>query len=350
MKIAYILPSLAFKGPILIAQSIVNKLESKVDIDVYYFDDILETEFNVTMLKINFKHKIDFNSYDIIHSHMLRPDLYILLWSFLGKCKKPKKITTIHQFIDHDLQNQHFALKAKLVSKLWHYSFKKLDTLVTLNQPMYDFYKLKYPNKNIVKIHNGIETPNINEDITQFDEKLILNFKKDYVCLGSAAQITKNKGFDQVLKLLILNKKLCFVLIGEGKELYNLKLLVKQNNISDRVLFLGKRNNAKKYFKYFDIFTMTSEKEGFPVSLLEAASLSLPSICTKNKIFEGLFSSNEVSFFEQNNIASLNEAVNNIIDNKECYAKNINNRFVKEYTSKTMANNYFKIYKYLLKN
>jgi glycosyltransferase involved in cell wall biosynthesis len=348
MKIAYILPSLDHKGPILIAQSIVNELAIEVDFDVYYFDAIEEVEFKAKTIKIDFKQKIDFQKYDIIHTHMFRPDLYVFIRSILGQCKSVKKVSTIHQFIDHDLKNQHPLVKATIAGSLWHLTFKRFDTLVALNELMYRMYKERFSNKKVVKIHNGINEMNEDLSIPQSDIERINEFKKNHVCLGTAAQLTKNKGFHQVVELLAINTKLCFIVIGDGEQFVSLNEMAKKNNTSDRVLFLGRRDNAKHYFKYFDIFMMTSEREGFPVSLLEAASFSIPAVCTDNSIFRNIFSEDEVPFFEHENINSLNEAVNKVIKNKELYSKKIFNRFKRDYTSKIMANNYLQLYKELI--
>ena len=348
MKVAHILPSLAHAGPILISKSIVDELISVIDIDVLYFTDLVETNFKANIEKIKLNRKIEFNKYDIIHTHMLRPDFYIFFWSFLGYCKSPIKISTVHQFIDHDQSIQHHFLKANIVSNVWHLALNMFDAIVTLNQLMCDDYQLKYPKKDVIKIHNGIEDIEVSEKIPCSDIEIIKKFKGNKVCLGSAAQITKNKGFDQIVKLLAKNKRLCFILIGEGDNLNKLKTIANQNNTSDQILFMGKRNNAKKYFKFFDIFIMSSEKEGFPVSLLEAASLSIPSIFNKNKIFENIFNQKEVSFFEQNNIDSLNVAVQRILNDKLAYSININKRFKNNYTSKIMASNYLNLYNDLI--
>lgn len=345
IKIALILPSLAYKGPILIAQSIVNELSDDVDFDVYYFDPIEETTFNATTIKIDFKQKINFTKYDIVHTHMLRPDLFVLIWSILGRFKSVKKISTIHQFIDHDLKNQHPLLKAKIASFIWHFAFRKFDRLVTLNELMFTTYKDRFPNKNVVKIHNGINDVNDDLSIPQSDIELINEFKKDYICLGTAAQLTKNKGFHQVIKLLAINTKLCFIIIGNGEQFISLKKMAKENGTSDRVLFLGRRNNAKKYFKHFDIFMMTSEREGFPVALLEAALLKIPSVCTDNSIFRNLFSENEVSFFKQDDIESLDRSVMDVYQKIHIFAENINKRYKNEYTAKNMASKYLETYK-----
>ena len=338
---------MAFKGPILIAQSIINELKN-ISFDVYFFDEIVETSFRAKSKKINFTDRINFQEYDIIHTHMLRPDMYLYLWSKLSFREFPVKISTIHQFIDHDLHIQHSRLKASIASYIWHKSFTGFDTLVTLNQPMFELYRQKFPKKNIVKIANGINEVNDIEEIPINDRLKIEKFRKKGFCLGAAAQITKNKGFHQIIDLLSINRNFCFLLIGEGTELTNLKRQAEELKVSNRILFLGKRNNAKRYFKYFDAFIMASEREGFPVALLEAASQSIPAACSNNAIFTNIFTDNEVVFFERDNIQSLNSALLKLKTEKDFFSRNINIRYKRDYTSKKMASNYLDLYESLL--
>ena len=81
MKIAFILPSLKNQGPIIVAKDIIEGLINIVEqIDVYYFDKgegEAEVNFSCDTHLISFYEKIDFNKYDVIHTHMLRPDMYV---------------------------------------------------------------------------------------------------------------------------------------------------------------------------------------------------------------------------------------------------------------------------------
>ena len=66
MKIAFILPSLANKGPIVFTKYLIEGLKGKVDyIEVFYFRDI---DLGVPTKQIGFFEKIDF---DIVHTHMI---------------------------------------------------------------------------------------------------------------------------------------------------------------------------------------------------------------------------------------------------------------------------------------
>ena len=74
MRIAYILPSLANRGPIIVARDLVNVMITHGhDCVVYYFDDKKEIDFKCPVIKLRLKNKIPFDEYDVIHSHGIRP-------------------------------------------------------------------------------------------------------------------------------------------------------------------------------------------------------------------------------------------------------------------------------------
>ena len=106
MKIAFILPSLINKGPIVVVNNVVKYLKSYVEqIDVYYFDATPAMDFDCPVYKIRMNQAIDFDKYDIIHSHCLRPDKYVIKWR--KKIKNAKIITTLHQDTFRSFQYQY---------------------------------------------------------------------------------------------------------------------------------------------------------------------------------------------------------------------------------------------------
>ncbi|MBI1388568.1 MAG: glycosyltransferase [bacterium] len=68
------------------------------------------------------------------------------------------------------------------------------------------------------------------------------------------------------------------IVIGEGPQRSSLENQIDELRIQDRVLLLGEKKTPFPYLKKADIFTLTSEFEGFPNSLLEAMSLGMPSV------------------------------------------------------------------------
>lgn len=65
---------------------------------------------------------------------------------------------------------------------------------------------------------------------------------------------------------------------GDGPNMERAKMLVKDLNIVDRVIFLGNVRDIQKYYNMSDIFAFTSASEGFPNALAEALATPLASI------------------------------------------------------------------------
>ena len=91
------------------------------------------------------------------------------------------------------------------------------------------------------------------------------------IWIGTLSELTKNKGLKYTIEALS-NIKLPFIffIIGEGDERKNLEELIKEKKMENKVYLLGFIDIANLYLKAFDIFTLTSIKEGLPYTLLEA--------------------------------------------------------------------------------
>jgi glycosyltransferase involved in cell wall biosynthesis len=70
-----------------------------------------------------------------------------------------------------------------------------------------------------------------------------------------------------------------FVLVGDGRDggtQRELEELARSLGIGDRVIFTGYRRELLPVYASFDIFLLTSRREGLPNSLLEAMAMGLP--------------------------------------------------------------------------
>ena len=67
-------------------------------------------------------------------------------------------------------------------------------------------------------------------------------------------------------------------MVGEGPERETAERLVRELNISDRVLFLGQSNEIDKILCFSDLFLLPSETESFGLAALEAMIQSVPVI------------------------------------------------------------------------
>ena len=84
--------------------------------------------------------------------------------------------------------------------------------------------------------------------------------------------------FNKIIKNIDINsknnnKKIYLLMIGEGKETSELKRYVKENNLEEQIIFLGKKKNPYPYFKISDYIILTSLTEGYPVVFQESMVL-----------------------------------------------------------------------------
>jgi glycosyltransferase involved in cell wall biosynthesis len=91
-------------------------------------------------------------------------------------------------------------------------------------------------------------------------------------------QATLLRGFAQALPQLPDNSQL--VILGTGRLEQDLKELALELGIGSQVLFLGQVAEARRYYKAFDVFALSSDHEPFGMVLLEAMVAGVPLIAT----------------------------------------------------------------------
>lgn len=146
--------------------------------------------------------------------------------------------------------------KKQVVS--WPFSFKNKIKVISLG----------------IKSFESIDKDESRNSFTKID--------KNTTWVGTIAELHKNKGLDIAIDAFskIKNHAANFIIIGEGEERENLNLQIKSLNLEDKVFLIGKVDNAASFIKAFDIFLISSRKEGLPFVLLEAGLAEVPVITT----------------------------------------------------------------------
>jgi L-malate glycosyltransferase len=339
MKIAIILPSLANTGPVLVANNLVFNLLDRVDgVDVFYFDEITEISFPCPTKRIKFSERIDFNIYDVVFSSLLRPDLYVYVHK--AKNARAKCISTMHNYMRDDLYYQYGSCVAMVFSRIWQRILSRHDLIVTLSEDMKEYYKKKLKHKEIAVIPNGID-PTEDGIIDEEDIEPIARLKDRYKIIGTNAVITRRKGIDQLLSALERLPEYALVIVGAGREEPTLRTMSNEAGLANRVLFLGYRKMASRYNSVYDVYAMPSRSEGFGLAMIEAAHHRIPIVCSNIKTFREIFSEDEASFFELENIDSFRRAIIRASENSDSLAKNAYAKVTREYSSAVMADRYY---------
>ena len=118
-----------------------------------------------------------------------------------------------------------------------------------------------------------------------------------------------------------------FAIIGIGSEKERIELLSQSLEISDRILFLGYKNNVKDYLSVADAFVFPSKREGLGLAALEAMASGLP-IVTSNVHGIKDYSENGVTGFTFNphDLETAIKAINNMYNLDEDEKNKMRNR------------------------
>ena len=147
--------------------------------------------------------------------------------------------------------------------------------------------------------------------------------------IGHVALVQRSKRQDFVLNVIAELKKRGInsvgIFAGEAREpdfLEELKQHAKDLNISDDVIFLGRRSDIPDLLKMADVLMIPSS-EGFPLAGLEAAAAGVPvAACNVAGAEEFIRVSGDGACFTENNVDEAVKAIETIMARKAEMAEN----------------------------
>jgi glycosyltransferase involved in cell wall biosynthesis len=345
MKIAYILPSLQNQGPVIVAKSLVDYLTAKgCTVDVFYFDELPPMRFNCITRRITMNECINFDEYDIIHAHCLRPDRYVVKWK--KNIHRAKLLTTLHQDTYRSFRYRYNPLLSGLLTWYWCRLQSRFDGVISISNQLKDIYTDKIK-AGITTVYNGCPVAFDATADSSITDKL-QSIKKEYKLLGAYAYVTRGKGLGQILQSLVYLPDYAFAVIGEGPDIDELKKMAGSLSISNRVFFFPYQKSPRNYLPYFDIYTMPSYSEGFGLSMIEAALAKLAIVCSDIPSFHEIFSSEEASFFEPDNIDSLQKAITTAYMSKNRFGESAYKKASENFTIQEMGQNHLAYYQRIM--
>ena len=159
------------------------------------------------------------------------------------------------------------------------------DLIITINQEDYRFaYQKLHPRRQGKVIY----VPGIGIDYNEYSsitvdreqKKRELGVPMHATIVLSVGELNKNKHHEIVIRALEHVQDAHYVIAGQGELLNQLKELAVKCSVSDRVHFLGFRDDVKQLYKTADIFCLPSYREGLSASVMEAMAAGLPVVCS----------------------------------------------------------------------
>jgi glycosyltransferase involved in cell wall biosynthesis len=205
-------------------------------------------------------------------------------------------------------------------------------------------------------VYNGLTEKNKLEMLVRGDarkyifEKVGKSFSQDVRIVGTISNLYRTKGLEFLIesaKKVVQNlggESIIFVVLGFGPESYKKELerKVRENGLEKSFFFLGKTTDAFKYLKAFDLFTLTSVKEGLPYTLIEAKMAGVPILSSRVGGIPEMAKSFPINLIEAKNTKQIADKILEILNDTEKYKTDDN--LPEVYKLETMVNETERIY------
>jgi len=226
---------------------------------------------------------IDREEIDIVHCTLQ----IALLFGYFGvrrSKRRPKLIDAIHTTTNRDA-------KAELFDRLIYVSImRRCDRIIAVCDSQKAHWAKKYPflNERLATVHNGIDTEYFIDDLdneTKVSLRSQLGIQTGELVIGMVAGFRPEKNHEEVFtafsRLVRQGLPAKLLLVGDGERRRFLQTKAYQLLISDRVIWAGFTNDAKKYISIFDVGVLfSSSVETFSMAILEMLAMGKPVVAT----------------------------------------------------------------------
>lgn len=288
-----------------------------------------------------------------IHSPLYIISLQALIWS---KLTRKKVVIHIHGGLGKppvNISSRLVYLKLLFDRTIIKFQLSAADRIVTVSEEDERYIKeyLKINNKKITVINNAIDTNQFRKLKHDFDHSKSDDGRFRILYIGD---LEKWKAVDQIfIALSMLSPKTLrnveVLIIGEGSQLQNLKLIGQNLNLN--VSFLGgiKHSEVPKYLFTANLFVHTGLWEGMPTTILEAAAASLPVIASRSGQTKNLIKSKlNGLLYPPGNVGALASQIEFGINNPDemrKYAENLKLDIEESHSMKKIAFEILKMYR-----
>lgn len=249
-----------------------------------------------------------FGKYDVVHIHAEGPALFCGILKLFHK----RVIMTCHG-LDHQRAGKWNAFARWCILQGEKSAVKYADEIIVLSKNVQDYFKTTY-DRDTNFIPNGVNKPVIC-DADEINKKYGLSKDSYFLFLG---RIVPEKGIHCLIdafKQMSTDKKLVIAGGSSDTESY-MKELKEAAKDDERIIFTGfvQGKILDELYSNAYIYTLPSDLEGMPLSLLEA--MSYGNCCLVSNIPEcAEVVEDKAVIFKKGNVRELKEKLQQLCDN-----------------------------------
>jgi len=231
-------------------------------------------------------------TYDIAHCHTLGPvGLAAILAHLITRKPVILKIASQGDVIREDGTRSRYSRLVRRVlipPWLWRFILNRASAIIAMSQALYDEASA-FGLQNVVMIPNGVDVARFTH-ATRESARQTLGLEVSRPYLIFTGRLIRLKRVDILLDAMpriLAQHPNCHALIaGSGEQQKEstadaLHAQAERLGITERVHFLGLRDDVPLLLRAADVYVFTSETEGLPNAILEAAAAHLPIVATR---------------------------------------------------------------------
>lgn len=214
-------------------------------------------------------------AFDVIHIHS-----HSLMWemAFAAHIAGKRSVYTFHSiFTSHSYSYPYHRFQRWSAKRIFGCKFQSISDSV------YD-HELTFYNNRTIKIYNWYGNnrfyPANNEEKAKVRKELAISTKA--LVLISVGGCSSNKRHSDIIKALprIIedNSSVFYLHLGMGEMEEEEKLLAAKLQVTNNIQFCKNQSDVRKYLIASDIYIMSSEHEGMPITTIEAMACGIPAI------------------------------------------------------------------------
>jgi glycosyltransferase involved in cell wall biosynthesis len=274
------------------------------------------------------------------------------LGALAGRLLGVKKIVfTAHGWTFNEDRN--FASKSMIWLLSWVTVILSHKVIVIARRERAQALNMPFVSRNKIElIKNGVEKIDYLEKAEARKgilPDLYSNFENNTIWIGTMAELHKNKGYEYTIEALSkIEKPFVFVALGEGEERKNLENLIREYRLEEKVFLVGFKDKSAQYLKAFDIFTLTSIKEGLPYTLIEAGFAGLPVVASNIGGIPDIIDNNVNGILtESRNVPEIKNAIEKLMENsktRNAFGNKLKEKVEKEFSLEQMLEKTLSLY------
>lgn len=212
---------------------------------------------------------------DVLHTHMVHANLMGRLLRLSMRLKR--LISTAH------------STNEGSIIRMWLYRLTDplCDISTNVSQKAVETFIARHAvaEGRMISIYNGIDTERFCfSPEARHEVRNQYGIETDTFLLLCVGRLHQQKDYPTMLSAFALaqadNHHLNLWIVGEGEEKKSLALLCDELQITDKVRFLGRRNDIPELMSACDLFCLSSAFEGFGLVVAEAMACERPVVAT----------------------------------------------------------------------